>query len=339
MNVRRVLIIFFSLVLLLFAGEFAVRTFSPQELISDVIILSPEICHRLKADATGVQSSREYSVRFKTNKWGFRDDEISLQKASNEKRILILGDSHTFGWGVDFPDIFCTRLQKMLNVEQSDQFIRVLNFGTMGYATGHQYEALQRYGYAFRPDVVIVAMDLLHDIMLNNRYFEINNRVLRNDVPCYFKRSRVVSRYLPFSGYLRGHSHLFRFLGFKVFAFVKHGFQPDDGQHDSAGTGTYDLRKTEEIFRMLKEELNRKHIQFAVIILPEFLDYDKQLLAEFQQYLRREDIPFVSTQEKFEQISLTRKLAFRYSEHLNSAGHEFVSNEISNFLTERGYLQ
>lgn len=90
------------------------------------------------------------------NSLGFRDREHEGQKAKHTKRILIVGDSITYGQMVDYDKIFPVVLEKILNQENEDE-IEVISMGQMGWNTVEQLEALKTNGFNFQPDLVIVA--------------------------------------------------------------------------------------------------------------------------------------------------------------------------------------
>jgi len=57
----------------------------------------------------------EFDCEFRINSLGLRDDEIALTKSPGTKRILMLGDSMTVGWGVEQEECFAGRLDALLN--------------------------------------------------------------------------------------------------------------------------------------------------------------------------------------------------------------------------------
>lgn len=57
----------------------------------------------------------EFDCEFRINSSGLRDDEISPVKPAGVKRILMLGDSMTVGWGVEQSECFAGRLDALLN--------------------------------------------------------------------------------------------------------------------------------------------------------------------------------------------------------------------------------
>ncbi|MDO9117904.1 MAG: SGNH/GDSL hydrolase family protein [Nitrospira sp.] len=91
-------------------------------------------------------------VRF--NELGLRDDPIRSKKRS-EYRILMLGDSVVFGWGVVQNEIFSVKLQQLLTTEVGRP-IRVINAGVAGYNTVQEYTFLRNDGLALEPDLVLL---------------------------------------------------------------------------------------------------------------------------------------------------------------------------------------
>lgn len=88
------------------------------------------------------------------NERGLRDRSI-LPKASGEYRILALGDSVTFGWGVDQDKIFPVRLESLLEW-RLHRPVRVINSGVGGYNTVQEVTYFKQEGMALQPDLVIL---------------------------------------------------------------------------------------------------------------------------------------------------------------------------------------
>lgn len=104
-------------------------------------------------------------VPVRTNSLGFRatrDDD--LRKAPNTFRILVLGDSVTFGHGAvyDYPSL----LEGLLRQWQPDIDWQVWNLGVPGYNTSQELAQLRELGPAYQPDLVIVGF-FINDIIGN----------------------------------------------------------------------------------------------------------------------------------------------------------------------------
>jgi hypothetical protein len=96
-------------------------------------------------------------VPVRTNALGFRDDrEYSLEKAPGAFRIIILGDSVTFGHGSVYEHTYPRLLEDRLNAWKPRVNWQVWNLGVPGYNTSQELAYLREVGQAYRPDLVIV---------------------------------------------------------------------------------------------------------------------------------------------------------------------------------------
>jgi hypothetical protein len=93
----------------------------------------------------------------KINSDGFRDREYSIEKPNNTIRIIVLGDSVTFGWGINVSDTYPKVLERMLNNDLNTTInFEVLNFGVPGFNTLEEIHLLEKKGFKYNPDVVII---------------------------------------------------------------------------------------------------------------------------------------------------------------------------------------
>jgi lysophospholipase L1-like esterase len=88
------------------------------------------------------------------NERGLRDRPL-LPKAAGEYRILALGDSVTFGWGVPQNQIFAFRLEQLLQ-GRLQRPVRVINSGVGGYNTVQEVTYFKQEGVTFQPDLVML---------------------------------------------------------------------------------------------------------------------------------------------------------------------------------------
>ena len=86
-----------------------------------------------------------------TNSKGFRGKaEYSYSKDQNKIRILIVGDSHTFGEGVSDNETYPYYLQEIIpNVE-------VMNLGMHGYGHDQMLIFIKEEGIKYNPDIIIL---------------------------------------------------------------------------------------------------------------------------------------------------------------------------------------
>lgn len=90
------------------------------------------------------------------NSDGFRDDEFS--KDRDCYRIMVLGDSMTFGLGVNQDEVFCYLLEKEIKRAHPDSKIDVMNFGISGFSTGQELLCLKKYSDIYPPNIVILML-------------------------------------------------------------------------------------------------------------------------------------------------------------------------------------
>ncbi|MCC6725942.1 MAG: SGNH/GDSL hydrolase family protein [Saprospiraceae bacterium] len=87
---------------------------------------------------------------------GFRDKEYPTEKPKQAKRLIGLGDSVMFGWGVDEPDCYLTQLENSLNEEQDSILYEVINTGVPGYNTAMEVATLEQKFKLDEVDLVII---------------------------------------------------------------------------------------------------------------------------------------------------------------------------------------
>ena len=93
----------------------------------------------------------------KVNKLGFRGPEITVEKPEDTCRILVLGDSVAFGWGVDDEVTFLRLLENRLNGALGDgRRYEVVNTGHPMYDSMQELSVLRDRGLALDPDVVLL---------------------------------------------------------------------------------------------------------------------------------------------------------------------------------------
>ena len=163
-----------SLFIAIFLGEFIVRGVAPQITYKQARVVGLRIYEKsdvtpftlqpnLQANHLGY--TREFDHQLRTNNLGFRGDDISLEKPDNTYRILFLGDSMTFGWGVEDRQTFPARLQEYLHGLDLGLKFEVINAGfTDGYSPDSYYAFLRDRGLKLEPDLIILTFFPYNDI-------------------------------------------------------------------------------------------------------------------------------------------------------------------------------
>lgn len=94
--------------------------------------------------------------RLRTNAEGHRDDrEYDIPKPEGVVRIVGIGDSGMFGWGVEQGEDYMRRLEAHLNRNTAHRF-EVINLAVPGYNTQQELDMLRDRGLKYEPDIVIL---------------------------------------------------------------------------------------------------------------------------------------------------------------------------------------
>ncbi|MCE5230589.1 hypothetical protein LLG95_13490 [bacterium] len=116
----------------------------------------PKIGFRLRPGAKGVFQNADVGI----NGMGFRDDPVDRAKSRRTLRVLGLGDSTMFGFGVHRQETYMDLLEAECNSFMGpDWKVEFINTGTPGYNTSQQAELLLARGLDLQPDAVIVQFD------------------------------------------------------------------------------------------------------------------------------------------------------------------------------------
>ena len=154
----------FTIILLLFL-ELSLRIFSTPELQPGYVKTHPERRCELKPNFLG----KTYKAKLKVNSYGLRDEERPILMDDDVYRIVVLGDSITFGNGVEMEDTFPKILEHKLNdVYKDTKRIQLFNLGVPGYNTVFEYLYLKESYDIFRPHLIIFEFTTINDTTLSN---------------------------------------------------------------------------------------------------------------------------------------------------------------------------
>lgn len=95
-------------------------------------------------------------VEVSINSLGMRDVERSLEKPPGTVRIVALGDSHTFGWGVARDEAYPAVLEDLLREHFPGRRFEVWNLGVPGYNTVQEVRALELRLDEIDPDAIVI---------------------------------------------------------------------------------------------------------------------------------------------------------------------------------------
>jgi hypothetical protein len=91
-----------------------------------------------------------------TNSEGFRGRSIPFEKNDQTVRIVGIGDSVMFGWGVKDKETYLSLLYESLHKAYPAFSWEILNMAVPGYNTAMEVETLKEKGIHYHPDIVII---------------------------------------------------------------------------------------------------------------------------------------------------------------------------------------
>ena len=115
-----------------------------------------------RPNASGTFRTSDFSTWVQLNSKGLRANEIPYERSHKERRILVLGDSFVWGFGVNAEDRFTEALQNNL------RDTTVINAGVSGYGTDQELLLFSSEGRKYSADTVIVTVHLRSDVKNNH---------------------------------------------------------------------------------------------------------------------------------------------------------------------------
>ena len=137
--------------------ELCLRAFVPAMAAGSAarFTLDPDLIYRLEPDNAVTWSSAEFTETSHTNALGLRGAALG-RKTPHTRRILAIGDSFTYGHGVQDDETYPAVAERVLRRRGYD--VEVVNAGVPGYNTDQAYTWTLRDGLALRPDLVLLGV-------------------------------------------------------------------------------------------------------------------------------------------------------------------------------------
>ena len=95
----------------------------------------------------------------RTNSFGLRSPEVAVPKPAGRFRILLLGDSFTFGFQAAQHVIFARKLEELLR-GRGYPAVEVVNAGVLSYCPLLEYLQYKHHLQALEPDLVVLNFDM-----------------------------------------------------------------------------------------------------------------------------------------------------------------------------------
>ena len=263
------------------------------------------------------------------NSQGFRDKEYTVKKDKNVFRILCLGDSSTFGLGVQLQDTYHALLENRLNKEfgQRGRRFEIINAGVTGYTSCQGLGLYKLKGFKYTPDIVT----FYFGINDGKKFFYISDKqIMHHNIPAAVKAAMEKNLLLKLHSY-----RLLRNFIVNVLCIGKKNVRVNVP------------RVSLEDFRENILELNRlcgKNGSVLLLVSPpysklkdlrgnslidiDFISY-RELLEDIS---KKHNIPLVSIPEMTEGSPLDTTPFFLDTVHPNQLGHRIIMERLYDYL-------
>jgi len=329
---------------------------------ADLIRYDRDLGWSLSSNWRGQHKHYDFSVSYSTNRDGFRG-ELSINPDNTVARYAVLGDSFTFGFGVNDDETFVHLLHTANQPDKS-----FLNLAVPGYSTDQEWLLLQRRALKYNPTHLMLVVYLGNDLYDNQLpfplqadnakpYFELSPEnselILKNSpVPLEkktFERARSDrQRVLGFWDDSLTNRNIARFFDkFPLFRLLKLQFSAyPDFTPELAKHHIYTLRLFTAIIQEIQIFSREKQMGLTIVLLPgqSFIKRPNAPDAQSQEYFRKK-IAAILSQIQVEVIDVALLLRERYSQHpgnwyhpneghLTVEGHRIVADILSRHINE-----
>jgi hypothetical protein len=136
-------------------AELAVRTFCPQEVGPVRFVFNPDLGPIPVPYQHGVRRyPGVYTFSYTNNSRGWRGQGEYREGKLDGGRVLILGDSLVYGFGVNDDQTFAAQIEKDLKADHLA--VEVINAGNPGKGTDYALKFFETVGRKFHPDITVL---------------------------------------------------------------------------------------------------------------------------------------------------------------------------------------
>lgn len=308
---------------------------------------SPDLPYEYTPGCTGSYFTNGLKRDVHINSLGLREREIEEKRG---KRILLLGDSFVFGYGVEEGERFGRLLEPMVQAE-------VVSVGFSGGAGPDMlYRYLMSRGLSLQPDRVILVLFPYNDLsdIESDRWMEEDGRVV--SVKSNFSRVEDgylsgIYRHWKFRVPLLRHSQFFQLLvphfesllyRAKLVARKLEIVVPSrDEKHRvclylvrCVGSWETAVENGKRILRMYKKDMEILKIPFSVVVVPaaDQVFGSDPVETVWHRLLREEDIPFLDLSRYLKESGYSQKELYLPDGHWTPLGHQIAAEAMAQWI-------
>jgi lysophospholipase L1-like esterase len=260
-----------------------------------------------------------FGTHVEINGVGLRDHEYG-PKRGGEFRILSLGDSYAFGFGLELEQSYGKVLERELNQHYPGTAFSVINAGVVGYGTQQQQLDFDRLNPQFQPDFVLATFSAANDVY--------DDAVFKDRLRTHLQTPL---------GFIGMHSHLARLvlrMSYPLWFF----FDNRDPRW---------VERTIAALQDLEADLRQAQVPYLILVIPARHQIRpstepaaRMMIAaglgdliylqnrRIVRHLQRDSVPYIDLLPALVGRDSTERVTFTEDSHLNAVGDQIVAHEI-----------
>ena len=303
---------------------------------------TPQVKHQLTGygyKQAARQDSYSGGAPVHTNAYGFRGPEWAVPKPPGTFRVMVLGDSLSFGTLIAYEDTFAVRLQQAMRARVPTSEVVLAAVG--GWDTAQELAFLEQEGLGYQPDVIVLGF-FYNDYRLPSE--SARPVVLMPEGRVDERPSWL--RWIPYRFvYAVKRSALVTFLRSRLAGFLsgKPGRQEPDFynalmDNQVALARDEHITAVHELLARMNALCAARGIRLVVVHLPPVNLFwyprgSRAYPANLERYCREHGIEFLDVSERFWQEPRTNALyLYPWDNHMSPRGHAAVAGELARFL-------
>jgi len=301
----------------------------------------------------------QFSSTFRTNSQGLRGAREFSFERGEATRMVVVGDSFTWGYGVNDEDVYVSKLAELLPK------VEIINLGVTAYGPSQELEYFKSEGIRYRPDIVVLSF-CLNDIE-EYEYKSVKNGIVRSAIHVGGEESSG-----NWKGWMSERIYLYSFIMDRINTskalvnlLVQLGIKGELGGYEALDINLRPSLKqypieleeqwesTKSKLRMIRDIANDQKTRLVLVLIPSrqsieptsfahTIAYTKYEPNDFdldkpyrllEQFALDEQIEVINPVAAFVRASeVGNKLYLTNDSHFTPAGHELFAKEITTYL-------
>jgi lysophospholipase L1-like esterase len=325
-----------SILVALLVAEIALRVFglAPTQGLTTVTKSEYGRLPGLMSPNLNIELTHRISYRARTDSLGYRGQNFPRRKPSGERRVVMVGDSFTWGEFVTDQQTLPAQLEKLLN--QQCHPVRVVNAGVGGTTILGQDEMAVR-SLAIEPDAIVLV------------YYENDLRDLIHPYWLELQRNREAKSRFPLSViYPALRSTALWHLGLTARGRMRQGPAPQNAQQGERLPAQLPPEKAEEMraayvtrLKMLADTLKRSGVDFVFATYPASASFkdaryhsDAVHIIEAAEQAGIKTVDFAQSL-RASRLSVDEIYLLPVDDHPRPKGYSLAASQLSEVLLER----